>query len=168
MIKNVSQNASERTDILRELSISSRDKRNSCLTSLNAFFHLVFSSSTFRFANFPWVPALKTISKRLNDANQWICKCLNQSLNIYLFVHSAVIIDVLVYVTDLSLAQYYQWHPFLLVSVKWAIRTHPETHRLSRKHYNPRTCMYWHIYHKIYLCTHIKNDMQKLLNVLYN
>lgn len=46
--QNVRQNASERTDNLRELSISSRDKRNSCLTSLNAFFHLVFSSSTFR------------------------------------------------------------------------------------------------------------------------
>lgn len=58
--KCLSQNASERTDILRELSISSRDKINSCLTSLNAFFHLVFSSSTFRYANFPQVPALQT------------------------------------------------------------------------------------------------------------
>lgn len=58
--KCLSQNASERTDILRELSISSRDKINSCLTSLNAFFHLVFSSSTFRYANFPRVPALQT------------------------------------------------------------------------------------------------------------
>lgn len=72
--KHVSWNASERTDNWRELSISSRDKRNSCLTSPKAFFHLVFSSSSFRFANFPWVPALQTISNCLNDTNQWIHK----------------------------------------------------------------------------------------------
>jgi len=87
----------------------------------------------------------------LNDANQWICKCLNKALDIYLSVHSTVIIDVLVCITDLSLAQYYQWHqcqsnePFAHIQ--------PENRRLLSKHYNPRTCMYWLIYHKIYLCT---------------
>lgn len=121
----------ERTDNLRESSMSSRDKRNSCLTSLNAFFHLVFSSSTFRFAGFPRVPALQTISKCLNDANQWICKCQNQPLNIYLSVHAAVIIDV-VYITELSLLQYYQWHQ-LLVSNELLAHILPKNRRLSCK-----------------------------------
>lgn len=164
--QNVRQNASERTDNLRELSISSRDKRNSCLRSLNAFFHLVFSSSTFRFANFPWVPALQTISKCLNDANQWICKCLNQPLNIYLSVHAAVIIDILVYITDLSLARYYQWHQFLLVSVKWAACTYPawKPQTILQTYYSHRTCISW-----LHLPQASKNNMQKRFKIfLFN